>query len=145
MQKIAKKLPNKHDYLYKTTLINFASATSPPPPPRETRPQTHIMFTMFIRVFGLSCVFFHGGMMSHQIIPILVDYIVQNGQFDPQNLIDYLTFRNIFAIYWGSIIKQLKKKANTFCINQKVTFGADVGAYFLSKRDSSFTSEWSQH
>ena len=31
---------------------------------------------------------------------------------------------------------QAIKKTNTFCINQKVNFGADLGAFFLSKRNS---------
>ena len=33
---------------------------------------------------------------------------------------------------------QAIKNTKTFCINQKVTFWEDLGAYFLSKRDSSF-------
>ena len=31
---------------------------------------------------------------------------------------------------------QAIKKFKTFCINQKINFGVDLGAYFLSKRDS---------
>ena len=36
------------------------------------------------------------------------------------------------------------EKLRPFCINQKVTLGADLGAFFLSKRDSSFTILYSQ-
>ena len=39
-------------------------------PPRETRPHSHIIFTMSIHVFGISGVLFRGvGTMSHKIIP----------------------------------------------------------------------------
>ena len=72
--------------------------------------------------------------MFHKIIPVLVDNIVQNGHIDLKisKIIPY------FEIVWQILMTYylVIKKTNNFCINQKVNFGADLGAFFLSKRNS---------
>ena len=88
---------------------------------------------MSIHVFGISGVLFHGGgggAMSQKIIPFLVDYIVKMVILTTKsqrlsNIQKY--FCQILMVHYQEI-----KNTKTFCINQKVTFGADLGAYFLS-------------
>ena len=68
------------------------------------------MFSMLMHVFGISGLLYHGGTMYHKIIPILIDFIVKDGHIDPKIFKKkYPTFGNIFAKYWYSIVKQLKK------------------------------------
>ena len=132
-KKNAKKLP-------KNTIINIKLPRSNSPifdfspmqhrSPIETRPHSYTIYTMSTHVFGISGVLFHGG-------GGLVDYIVKMVILTPKsqrlsNIKKY--FCQILIVYYQAI-----KNTKTFCINQKVTFGADLGAYFLSKRDSSFS------
>ena len=70
----------------------------------------------------------------------MVDCIVKNGHIDPKTSkiiqhseIHFCTFSQIQMVNYQAI-----KKTKTFCINQKVTLGADFGACFLYKRNSSF-------
>ena len=71
--------------------------------------------------------------MFHKIIPFLVVYIVKIVIFTQKSqrlsqIPKY--FCQILMIHYLAI-----KKTHTFCINQKVNFGADLGAFFLSKRN----------
>ena len=84
-------------------------------------------------MFGIHVidVLFHGGGgggVSYYIIPCVVDSIVENGHIDPQ----------ITKIIQHSEICLPDTEPKTFFINQKVTFGADFGAFFLSKRNRYF-------
>ena len=70
--------------------------------------------------------------MIQKIIPFLVDYIYQNKMviLTPKskklsNIQKY--FCQILMVHYQEI-----KNTRTLCINQKVTLGADLGAYFLS-------------
>ena len=79
------------------------------------------MFTMLIHVFGISGVLYHGGgAMFHKIIPVLVDYIVQNGHIDPK--ISKIIQHFIIFLADTNDTNSFIKKTNNFCINQKGIF-----------------------
>ena len=88
MQNSAKKMPkntviNIKQQLSKSHIFGFLPLQHCPPPLDTRPPHSHIMFTVLIHVFGISGVLYHGGgTMFHKIIPVLVDYIVQNGHID---------------------------------------------------------------
>ena len=76
-----------------------------------------------------------GGTMFHKIIPFCVDYIKQNGHINSK-ISKIIHFSKYF---WQILMTYLViKKSNNFYRNQQVNFRADLGAWFLSKRNNCF-------
>ena len=95
-------------------------------------PLPHKVYFVDTRVWYKWCLVSRGGggAMSQKIIPFLVDYKVKNGHIDPKiskTIKHSEIFCQILMVHYQEI-----KNTKTFCINQKVTLGADLGAYFLS-------------